>query len=329
MPTLSLLDNPAPIHPDAPRSVRAPGGYEWWFFETHDPVADVRVTAMLFDGNPFHAGYVRRYAWYRRFPTRLAPPVPADCPGVLVRVYDKGKLVTGRMRQDGPSACRATDAGVSIGPDGFTRGADGALRLTIRGVFDLTFRPKGPSTPSLLAIAPGATVAGPHGWVVSNPTCGVSGEVTLNGRPVRFDGTGYQDHRFGLEPVALVARRWFLAYAWLDDRPLVVAEFVPRRGPATGVRLLDSAAPGSATWDGRTGLRIPYPTMVDFGEALRLDEPRVIDTTPPFVQLRYRARVGNVTTAALAHVVEPGRAKVPFLGHYFATQRLAGRTEPA
>ncbi len=315
MPTLPLLANPAPTDLDAPRRVLAPGGYEWWFFETHDPVADVRVMAILFDGNPFHPGYLRRYAWYRRFPTRCAPPVPADCPGVFVRVYAKGKLAHNAMRQAEPGACRVTETGVTVGPDGFTRSPDGAMRLTIGGAVDLTFHPKRPSAPKLHVMAPGASVAEPHGWIVSNPSCAVFGTVTVGDRPVQFDGMGYQDHNYGAEPVSLVARRWFLGYVWLDDRPLVVAEFVPRRGPGSGVHLLDFPTPGSAMWAGRTALRIPYPTMIDFGDALRLDEPRVIDTSPLLVQLRYRARIGDVTTSALAHVVEPGRATIPVIGH--------------
>jgi hypothetical protein len=221
------------------------------------------------------------------------------------------------MYQDEPGTCRVTDGSVTVGGrgDGFTRAADGAMRLTIGGALDLTFRPNRPTAaPKLHAIAPGVSVAEPHGWIVSNPACGVSGNVTVGGRAVAFDGIGYQDHKYGAEPILFVARRWFLGYAWLDDRPLIVAEFVPRQGPATGVRLLDSPAPGSATWDGRTAARIPYPTMIDFGDALRLDDPRVVDSTPLLVLLRYRARVGSVTTTALAHVVEPGRANVPLVG---------------
>jgi len=35
------------------------------------------------------------------------------------------------------------------------------------------------------------------------------------------------------------------------------------------------------------------------------------------VQLRYRARVGDVTTTAVAHVVEPGRAAWPVVARVF------------
>ncbi|HEV2295611.1 MAG TPA: hypothetical protein VGR35_17315 [Tepidisphaeraceae bacterium] len=320
MPTLPLVNNPAPADVDAPRRVVAPGGYEWWYFEAHDPVADLRVTAILFDGNPFHPGYLRRYAWYRRFPTRLLPPLPCDFPGVFVRVYEKDRLVVGAMRQHKPGACRLGETGVSVGGDGFTRAADGAMRLTIDGAVDLTFRPNGspaPAPPRFYRMARGSSVRQLHGWIVSNPICAASGEVTVRGRCVSFDGFGYQDHNYGAEPVHLAARRWFWSCAWLDGRPYVVAEAVPRRGPSRGIHLLGTESPGSAVWDGRTRWRIPYPTIIDFGQALRLDEPRVIESLPIMAQLRYRARVGDVTTTAVAHVVEPGRASLPVIARAF------------
>ncbi|MDQ3441281.1 MAG: hypothetical protein M3478_13120 [Planctomycetota bacterium] len=313
MPTLPLLANPAPADVDAPRRVMAPGGYEWWYFEAHDPVADLRVTALLSDGNPFHPAYVRRYAWYRRFPTRVLPPMPGEYPCVFLRVYERGDVVQGGMWQYEPGACHATETGVTVGSDGFTRAADGTMRLTIRGTVDLTFRPKLAPAPKVYTMAAGTSVREPHGWIVSNPNCATSGDVTVRGRPVRLDGFGYQDHNYGAEPVSLAARRWFWGCVWLDDRAHVVAEAVPSHVPSRGVILLDTNTPGSAVWDGRTRLRVPYPTMIDFGETLRLDEPRVVESLPVMAQLRYRARVNGVTTTAVAHVVEPGRANIPIV----------------
>jgi hypothetical protein len=329
VPTLPLLSKPADdAEPDGPRIVVAPGGYQWWYFEALDPVADVRVTAILFDGNPFYPQYLRRYAWYRRFPTRFAPPLPLEYPGVMVRVCEKGKVIRRMMRADAPGACRPLDGAVRVGGDGFSTMPDGALRLTIAGVVDLTFRPKQASAPPpyVQQLACGTSVLEPHGWVIANPLCAVEGQVTVDDRAMQFNGLGYQDHNFGAEPVHLATRRGFWACAWLDDAAHVVAEVVPRRGQSWGVRLIGSTAIGSATWNARTALRVPYPTMIDFGDDLRLDEPRVIESTPVLVQLRYRARVGDVTTTALAHVVEPGRAAWPIVGRFFEWMIIGGRS---
>lgn len=316
VPTLPLLTAPAvDVNPDAPRVVAAPGGYQWWYFEAHDPVADVRVTAILFDGNPFHPQYLRRYAWYRRFPTRLAPPVPLEYPGVFVSVYEKGQPVHRSMRAGDRRECRAMAGAVRLGGDGFSTMPDGSLQLKIGGTVDLTFRPKiAGTTPQVIELAQGVSVREPHGWVVSKPHCTVEGRLALGDRAIPFNGLGYHDHNFGAEPVHLAARRWFWACAWMDDGARIVAEVVPTRGQSHGVRLIGSEALGSAAWNERTRLRIPYPTMIDFGDDLRLDEPRVIESTPILVQLRYRASVGGVTTTALAHVVEPGRVAWPFVG---------------
>ena len=311
--------NPDPADVDAPRRIIAPGGYQWWYFEAHDPVADLRVTAILFDGNVFHPRYLRRYAWYRRFPTNRLPPVPSEFPGAFVRVYDKGVRVVDLMREYEPGACHATETGVTIGDDGFTRADDGSLRLTIRDALDLTFQPKQQTPPRPHTLGDGVSVREPHGWIVSNPSCAISGDVIVRDTPTRIDGFGYQDHNFGAEPVHLAAKRWFWSCVWLDERSYVVAEVVPTRGPSRGVQLLDADTPGSAVWEGRSKLRIPYPTMIDFGNALRLDEPRVVEALPVMVQLRYRAQLGGVTTTALAHVVEPGRASVPLVSRLLET----------
>jgi hypothetical protein len=319
VPTLPLLTLPADdAAADAPRVVAAPGGYQWWYFEALDPVADLRVTVILFDGNPFNPQYLRRYAWYRRFPTKLTPPVPLEYPGVMVRVCEKGKVVQRAMRTDAPGACHATDGAIRVAGNGFGTMPDGSLRLTIAGTLDLTFRPKQTDiAPTMQELARGVSVLEPHGWVIAHPACAVDGTVTLRDRAIQFSGLGYQDQNFGAEPVHLAARRWFWACAWLGDAAHVVAEVVPRHGQSQGVRLIGTTAIGSATWNARTALRVPYPTMIDFGDDLRLDDPHVIESAPVLVQLRYRARVGDVTTTAVAHVVEPGRASWPVVARVF------------
>ncbi len=299
---------------DAPRMIVAPGGYQWWCLEAHDPVSDIRVVAIVFDGNPFDPRYLRRYAWYRRSPTRVVPPVPLEYPGVFLRVYKRDVAVGGGVWKAAPGGCRVTASGVHVGGDGFTRDPRGTMRLTIQDAVDLTFRPNRLSVPQLHQIAGGVSVGDAHGWIVSNPMCAVQGEMRIRDRVTRFDGAGYQDHRYGAEPLSLAVRRCFWACAWLDDRARVVSEVVGTREDSHGLHLVDSADPGSAVWGGRTRLRIPYPTMVDFGPALRLDEPHVLESTPLLVQLRYRARIGDVTTAALAHVIKPRRAGWPLVG---------------
>jgi len=316
VPTLPLLATPAdPTDIDAPRHVAAPGGYEWWHFEAFDPVADLRVSATLFDGNPFHPGYLYRYAAYRRFPTRVRPPVPSEYPAVSLAIYRHGRCKAHQDWRHPPGSCTATPASVRIGRDGFARLEDGGVRLTIGQLADLTFHPTTLAAPRLRTFAPAVSVRDGHGWVVSNPACAVEGDLKVGRRHVKFDGVGYQDHQWGAEPIALAARRWFWACTWLQGRAVVVTEVVPMTGASAGPRIIDAEESGSAAWDARTAWRMPIPSSVDFGNALRLDTPYVVESSPVSAQLYYRARVGGgAATTALAHVVEPGRAGWPVVG---------------
>src|SRR4249920_3011226 len=89
MPTIPLF-TPTPI-PDAWHNVTAPGGYEWWYFDAEDVANDRQIVGILLDGFVFHPKYLRAYAWYRRFPTRIAPPLPRWFRCAYFVVYERGR----------------------------------------------------------------------------------------------------------------------------------------------------------------------------------------------------------------------------------------------
>src|SRR5215204_5571773 len=97
MPTLPLF-TPASV-PDAWHQVHAPGGYEWWYFDAEDTVNDRQIVGILLDGFIFHSGYLRQYAKYRRWPTRVAPPLPRHYRCAYFVVYERGKILSQFMRQ--------------------------------------------------------------------------------------------------------------------------------------------------------------------------------------------------------------------------------------
>src|SRR4051812_14710838 len=91
MPILPLYNPDAP--PDAWHEVRAPGGYESWYFDAEDPSGD-RLIVVIFSQGFTHAPmYLRRYARYRRHPTRITPPVPEEFPNLYVAYYEGGEQV--------------------------------------------------------------------------------------------------------------------------------------------------------------------------------------------------------------------------------------------
>src|SRR5215203_1319421 len=88
--TLELLQHPAIA--DAWHNVTAPGGYEWWYFDAEDVEQDRQIVAILFDGCVCHPGYLRKYFWYARRPTRVAPPLPNEYLCAYFAVYHAGKI---------------------------------------------------------------------------------------------------------------------------------------------------------------------------------------------------------------------------------------------
>src|SRR6202035_598239 len=134
MPTLPLYI--PPTNADAWHRVTAPGGYEWWYFDAEDATDDVQIVGILFEGFVFHPEYLRRYARYRRRPTRVAPPLPAEYPCAYLVVYRGGQIAWQCMMQYAPADYQASDAGldVRIGPNSLRREADGSLRLHLEGV---------------------------------------------------------------------------------------------------------------------------------------------------------------------------------------------------
>ena len=36
-----------------------PGSYEWWYFDAFDPVSELAVVVIFFDGNPFSTRYIK------------------------------------------------------------------------------------------------------------------------------------------------------------------------------------------------------------------------------------------------------------------------------
>src|SRR5438552_19100904 len=97
MPTLPLYTSTSV--PDAWHNVTAPGGYEWWYFDAEDVANDRQIVAILLDGFVIHAGYLRAFARYRRWPTWLAPRLLRWYRCANFVEYERGKILAQFMRQ--------------------------------------------------------------------------------------------------------------------------------------------------------------------------------------------------------------------------------------
>src|SRR6185437_9124260 len=199
MPTLDLF-SPA-THPDGWRQVRAPGGYESWNFAVTSANGQMKVAAGVHLGHTDDVAYARRYRWYRRFPTRIKPPTPAEYPSVSLAVWEGGRLILSMLEAERRGEVRAAiDQGkVRIGGGRFETAADAALHLCVRGTTrrgvvtaDLVFRPKPMA-------APAESREGSQWLVMVAPTCEVAGEVSVfdaNGSPrvLAIAGSGFHSH---------------------------------------------------------------------------------------------------------------------------------------
>ncbi len=145
MRTLPLY-NPAPADSDGWHAVRAPGGYEWWYFDAEDPTGRIQIVAIFLEGFIFHPGYLRAHARFVRRPTRHRPPVAGDFPCGYFVVYEDGKILSQFMTQVPPEAFSASPdrPDVTLGANRLTRDTDGTLRLRLAGTpWRVTFQ--GPS----------------------------------------------------------------------------------------------------------------------------------------------------------------------------------------
>ena len=330
MPTLPMM-TPTP-HADASRKITAPGGYESWRFDASSDDGKLHLVAALHVGDPFDARYLRRYLRYRRRPTRVAPPQPADFCAVTFALVEKG-----RPALRFTSAARATPDDFYAGEDGRTvrlgashlnRGGDGAVRLHVRGTYhdrtisaNLAFRPQiEANTEVALAAEPLSAQVGEHGWVVVNPLCDVDGEISViaaeAGGPPRvspFAGVGAHDHSYGTRPMLELSPRWLTGRALFEDRAITFQqvgetsfvcrsfadrEVAPRVTRNGGLQIADS---GTSRWG------ISYPSKAELPGDVRLLRPRVVASKFASVTVAYDA-VGELETGrALVQVFKPRR----------------------
>ena len=339
------------LHPDAWHEVRAPGGYEWWYFDAEDPQTDTQIVAIFLEGFIFHPGYLRRHDRFRRRPTRHAPVRPGDYPCAYFVVYRNGRILHQFMTQYRPEQFKASRERpeVAIGPNTMRMNERGAYELSLRGTpWKLTARgPKtlaGQTLEASLVFSPTidrapieriflsrAMTGAEHHWVIARPMCRVEGTIHLRDaasaiETIRFTGDGYHDHNYGPGPIGPGLRRWIWGRAMIDGQVITFHHAAPRdpslpaeshliRADESGVEELDvSRERITVDWRKRTALLLRYPRALAFGNALRLSRPRVVDSAPFYMRLTYQAESHGKRGTAFCEVAYPHRLRWPILG---------------
>jgi carotenoid 1,2-hydratase len=342
VPTVPLY-TPSAANPDGWHHVTSPGGYEWWYFDAEDRQRDLQIVAILFDGFVFHPEYLRRYARYRRRPTRRRPPVPGEYPCAYCAVYRDGRLWGQFMTQYPPGMLdRSSDETVMMGDCAMQRGGDGSIHLQMRGTpWELTAR--GPKTiehhtlQARLRFRPSIAAApverrflsrrlsgADHHWIVASPLCDVDGEINFANETVPIGARGYHDHNYGTAPIGTGLRRWIWGRVLFEDEAYT---FHLARGRdlrvGNEVHLLHAKRGGiielpvgklQCDWQRVSTLGLHYPNELAMDPFLRLTHPRLIDPSPFYLRLTYDAICGGRAGKALCEVAYPHRLRWPILG---------------
>jgi carotenoid 1,2-hydratase len=319
MAILDLFD-PLPLsRADHWHRVGAPGGYEWWEFDALDDASALRVIVRFHDGFALDPEYAGRYDAYRRKPTVHSPPVPRQYPCVQFTVLENDSIVAGNTIRFGEGTFRAdAESGtISIGDNRLELG-DGETRVRFQGgdpavSGEMIFKSRFSALPLEQAIFLGE-IGTQHRWVLPQPRCGVSGQISFNGRQVRLDGIGYHDHYYGTGPIGPSVRRWLRGRAILPDRTVAfdvctdhasgVDQFTAFSADDTHVARIDGAG-CSCDWNQGTWRGLIFPSAVNFGESLVLRRPRIVDSSQYSLQVLFDAYVDGESCKAWGEITYP------------------------
>jgi carotenoid 1,2-hydratase len=351
MHSVELLNRNA--HPDGWHDIRSPGGYEWWYFDAEDAATDTQIVAIFMQGFVFHPEYLRRYARFVRRPTLTSPPVAADYPCVYLCVYHGGTVHHQLLTQYPRDAFRAEAdrVSVTIGPNQLWQDEGGTYRMSITGTpwkltahgpqqlrdstlsADLSFAPTQHVTSTARRFLSSEMTGADHEWIIAAPRCDVAGMIAVSGpaagdaRAHAVSGRGYHDHNYGTAPIGKGLARWIWGRAMFGDDRLVTFHHAESkdRSLAAETHLVEAGAGGMqdvpvdllrADWSlvSNPALRLRYPRSLDFGDALRLSEPRVIDPSPFYLRLQFAAESYGEKSTAFCEIAYPHRLRWPVLG---------------
>lgn len=351
-PGLPLFDQNA--HPDGWHDVRAPGGYEWWYFDAEDAATDTQVVVIFMAGFIFHPGYLRAYDRYIKRPTKHLPPTAGDFPCAYACVYRGGKVwkqFFTQYRADDFSA-EKNRAGVRIGSLNESTDSGGAYAVRAAGTpwaitprgpqradqeqlsVSLTFTPARVHEPIQRTFLSRPMTGADHLWTIAAPHCRVRGQIELRhpdgSTPIEalaIEGQGYHDHNYGTAPIRQGLHRWMWGRAVFGDRVLTFHHAEPndrtRSAETHLLELTDAGAARDIAIDRVTGdwslackpaMMLKYPATMSFDDRLKLSNPRVLDPSPFYMRLSYDAESRGEQARAFCEIAYPNRLSWPLLG---------------
>jgi carotenoid 1,2-hydratase len=279
MPTLPLLQTPS--NPDAWHQVRAPGGYEGWYFDAHDFSTGLRLTGSIGAGCRFEGLYKSSYQRYQKHPTKNPPPIPEDFPILEFAILKQDQLAAAARSQDASPLIASTDRlAIQLPSNQLTSDGD-SFRLQLKtdnAAAQLLFTPVH-SPAQRFSITPKA-LAEKHHWNAV-PFCQVTGTISQAGAQTPFNGMGCLEHRLGTLPVPLALRRGIVGRVLSSDRALIFHAFetqgTPPRQQAELIELSTTSAKTLATAASIHWPRLSNaPRTLAFDQHLSITHPRLL-----------------------------------------------------
>jgi carotenoid 1,2-hydratase len=234
MPTLPLMQTPP--NPDAWHQVKAPGGYEGWYFDAEDFTNDIRLIGFLGEGCQFKGPYERQFNHYQKHPTRYHPPLPPDFPGFEFFILRAGKLWSACRSQNADSLeaapnrqiIRVGDNELICDPNSFQLKLSAVPYLSKRAEnrisAEMTFHISGSS--NRFPITP-KTLTARHVWTTS-PYCILEGQLTLGDEKITLRGQACMEHRYGTASIKSALKRGVSGRVLSKDRALLFHTIQPR-----------------------------------------------------------------------------------------------------
>ncbi|NTV98080.1 MAG: carotenoid 1,2-hydratase [Chlorobiaceae bacterium] len=337
--------------------MKAPGAYEWWYFDAEDKESGISIVIIWFAGFPFSPYYNDRYDRWKRMDGSV-PPLPADFSGFSFQLYEKGRETVNFMRE-GPcglfeSSRRSIGARFEKNSFTFDRSND-EYSLDI----DFSFPARQKEVRATLCFKScrrvvyekkeGALSGSQplNQWLLSVPKAEVSGTIEIREKPgsairrIPLRATGYHDHNVGVMPLQEYISRWYWGRAFSGNADIVyyLVFFRDRKlEPLTLIFLHDYEAGKTTVHDNvnieessfSRGLFAPvHSRVLDLScEEIRLNirHERVLDSGPFYLRFisgitfsRNGTRQEKIE--GISEYLDPGRLQSRFM-RFFTCSRI-------
>lgn len=185
---------------------KAPGGYEWWYFDAYDKVNDLGLVIIFYDGNPFSTKYLEDLN-----------NKPDEYPAISISAYKDGRPIyysftetnwlNAAFDEKNPKGNVNKHAFESYEKEGkliYELELNEVLASGDSIIANLTF-----SSSSFLNVISDKNGAENHTWNLVQPKADVKGMVKVNKDTYQVHGQGYHDHNIGQERMEDSFKDWY------------------------------------------------------------------------------------------------------------------------